>query len=762
MQPARRTPQFCATALITGIVVLLTACGGGDAPNRQPQITGASLQTDEDVVLTQPIAASDSDGDTLTFTKVGDPQHGTLSVAAGGTITYTPTSNYNGPDTFQLQVSDARGGQASAAFTVTVRPVNDPPTIIITLPTATLDEDTLLASRVDGRDADFDPLTYALVQPPAHGTVTLQADGSFVYEPAKDFNGTDTFKASVTDSANAVGTGDVPIIVRPLEDGAIAHDDELRVGAGVQTLDLLANDVDPDGDPMSVTILTQPRGGTVTVSNSNVVTFTPDNAFSGPTTDFTYAVRDPLGFGSSATVKLVAGNFSGVVFVADESVLGTRELFLYDGLRTRKLSAPLATGGSVLKFAFAADAHHLAYVVNYSAFDELFLVDLDQPGSARRIYTGGVNGAFPGMFVALNRDASFAMITDTIQGVTSFRLVRTADGAVLPVTTSSDAVRPSEFGGFNPVTEEFYFRGTVRNLATQFDNFSTLFAGTTSAPALVQIGPTYPLDPTGAGAGMNIRVSPDGKRVVHASVTFFPFTGDLLVNNRETHTETYVYRKFGNNEFSAPLEYDVSRDGALACLRINTGTSSSSGPGQIWYANTTMPGSATVLTPLADTNFGCRWGADGKTIVYFSAPTPGRQELYVANIDHPGVVQRLREPLTGTEEFDYFDLAQKTNTAVVGVRPSGSVIPDYYRVNLDSPGQSTTFALGTFLTGSTTLTLDPWGGTLIYTKTDTPLGGPGSIGQLRLMSSRIPEYDILISRPDTVAGVGQFAFVPAP
>ena len=98
----------------------------------------------------------------------------------------------------------------------------------------------------------------------------------------------------------------------------------------------------------------------------------------------------------------------------------------------------------------------------------------------------------------------------------------------------------------------------------------------------------------------------------------------------------------------------------------------------------------------------------------------------------------------------------------MGVRPSGSVIPDYYRVNLDSPGQSTTFALGTFLTGSTTLTLDPWGGTLIYTKTDTPLGGPGSIGQLRLMSSRIPEYDILISRPDTVAGVGQFAFVPAP
>ena len=252
------------------------------------------------------------------------------------------------------------------------------------------------------------------------------------------------------------------------------------------------------------------------------------------------------------------------------------------------------------------------------------------------------------------------------------------------------------------------------------------------------------------------------KTLRETSTTFSPFTGDVLLNNRVTNTETYAYRKFGANEFSAPLEYDVTADGMLVCLRINTGTSSSTGPGQIWYADATMTGSATVLTPIAETNFGCRWAADGKTIVYFSAPTPGRQELYLVNITQPGVVRLLREPLTGTEEFDYFDVAQKTNTAVVGVRPSGSVIPDYYRVSLDAPGQSVKFATGTFLTGSTKLMLDPWGGTLIYAKTNTAHGGPGSIGQLRLKSSRIPEYDIPVSRADGTAGVGQYSFVPAP
>ena len=48
-------------------------------------------------------------------------------------------------------------------------------------------------------DADGDPLTATLVSGPANGTLTLNADGSFVYTPNANFNGTDTFTYSVSD-----------------------------------------------------------------------------------------------------------------------------------------------------------------------------------------------------------------------------------------------------------------------------------------------------------------------------------------------------------------------------------------------------------------------------------------------------------------------------------------------------------------------------------------------------------------------------------
>ena len=81
---------------------------------------------------------------------------------------------------------------------------------------ATTDEDTAVSGNVLGNDTDVDAgttLTATLGASPAHGTVTLAADGSFTYTPNADFNGTDSFTYTASDGAAASNVATVTITV---------------------------------------------------------------------------------------------------------------------------------------------------------------------------------------------------------------------------------------------------------------------------------------------------------------------------------------------------------------------------------------------------------------------------------------------------------------------------------------------------------------------------------------------------------------------
>ena len=64
---------------------------------------------------------------------------GTVTINGDGTLSYTPTANFNGTDTFSYTISDGNGGTATATVTVTVTPVNDAPVAVAD--TATVAED---------------------------------------------------------------------------------------------------------------------------------------------------------------------------------------------------------------------------------------------------------------------------------------------------------------------------------------------------------------------------------------------------------------------------------------------------------------------------------------------------------------------------------------------------------------------------------------------------------------------------------------------
>src|SRR5439155_554494 len=139
---------------------------------------------------------SDVDGDALTAVLVSGPAHGTLTLNANGSFTYSPAANYNGSDRFTYKANDGQALSNLATVSLTVTPVNDAP--VASNDAYTTPETPPLPAAPPGvlgndPDVDGDALPAALVSGPAHGTLTLNANGSFTYSPAANYNGSDSF-----------------------------------------------------------------------------------------------------------------------------------------------------------------------------------------------------------------------------------------------------------------------------------------------------------------------------------------------------------------------------------------------------------------------------------------------------------------------------------------------------------------------------------------------------------------------------------------
>ena len=120
------------------------------------------------------LSATDADvTDTLTWTLAPAPlaAHGTPGVSGTGAspvVTYTPTANYSGSDSFGVQVSDGHGGTDTITVNVTIQAINDPPVLAgIEVPALSYTENavaTTISSTISVSDLDNTTLTGATVQ----------------------------------------------------------------------------------------------------------------------------------------------------------------------------------------------------------------------------------------------------------------------------------------------------------------------------------------------------------------------------------------------------------------------------------------------------------------------------------------------------------------------------------------------------------------------------------------------------------------------
>jgi VCBS repeat-containing protein len=174
----------------------------------RPWAVSDTYSTDEDTALSVAapgVLGNDSvvDGNALTAVLVSGPASGTLTLDAEGSFTYTPNPNFNGSDSFTYKANDGTTNSNVATVTITVNAVNAPVAVNDAYSTAQNTTLNVAAPEVLGNDSDVDSqsLTAALVSGPAHGALTLNANGSFSYTPAASYSGLDSFTYKANDGA---------------------------------------------------------------------------------------------------------------------------------------------------------------------------------------------------------------------------------------------------------------------------------------------------------------------------------------------------------------------------------------------------------------------------------------------------------------------------------------------------------------------------------------------------------------------------------
>src|SRR4051812_17577130 len=153
-------------------------------------------------------------------------------------------------------------------------------------------------------DPDRDTLTVATLAHPGHGIASINLDGTVHYVPALNFAGQDAFDYTVADGNGGSDTGRVSVVVTPVNDPPVATNDTVSTTRDTPlTIDVLANDTDPDGDSVTTVAVAQPTSGTASILPDGSIRYTPPSGYSGPDS-FDYTISDGHGQESTATVSI--------------------------------------------------------------------------------------------------------------------------------------------------------------------------------------------------------------------------------------------------------------------------------------------------------------------------------------------------------------------------------------------------------------------------------------------------------------------------
>ena len=247
----------------------------------------------------------DLDGDEIIVTIVQPASNGSVVINLDYTITYTPNNGFAGNDSFIYTISDGNGGEDIGTAFITVE---------ATAPIAVDDSASVATGGIvnipvlnNDSDPNNDVLSVINTTNPANGTVAIQGDGTINYQSFAPFTGTDTFTYTISDNNGGTDTATVTVTVTAnsqTNQPPVAVNDGASTNPNIPvTVNVLSNDFDPDGNPLTVTGVSVPTNGTAVNNNDGTITYTPNNGFVG-NDSFTYTISDNNGGTATATVNI--------------------------------------------------------------------------------------------------------------------------------------------------------------------------------------------------------------------------------------------------------------------------------------------------------------------------------------------------------------------------------------------------------------------------------------------------------------------------
>ena len=362
--------------------------------NDEPTITIAStLTTDEDNNQSLSFTYSDTDGDTVSASVTSQATDGLASVS-GTTVSYVPDANFNGSDSFTLTLTDNAGYTTTQTISVTVNSVNDEPTITIAN-TLTTDEDNNQNLTFTFNDVDGDTVSATVTTQASDGVASVSGT-TVSYVPDANFNGSDSFTLTLTDSAGYTTTQAITVTVNSVNDEPIITIASTLTTDEDNNQSLIFTFSDVDGDTVSATVTTQASDGAASVSGTTV-SYVPDANFNG-NDSFTLTLTDSAGYTTTQAITVTVNSVNDEPTITIASTLITDEdnnqslMFTYSDVDGDTVSATVTSQASHGAAIVIGTTVSYAPDANFNGNDSFTLTLTDSAGyTTTQVITVTVN-----------------------------------------------------------------------------------------------------------------------------------------------------------------------------------------------------------------------------------------------------------------------------------------------------------------------------------------------------------------------------------
>ncbi|MDG2385298.1 MAG: Ig-like domain-containing protein [Pirellulaceae bacterium] len=250
---------------------------------------------------------TDPESNSLSAVLVSPTKHGALTLNPDGSFTYAPVSNFFGEDSFTYTANDSQVSN-TATVTINVSNVYDPAIAVAdsykAVPAESLIIDASIGLLANDENADQTDLSVQLSQNVGSGSLSLNADGSFIYDP-QGFAGTTSFRYQVNDGTNTSAEAEVTLIVNTpptAQDDSFALTEDVSFNATTSS-GVSANDSDADGDTWVVRLVDGTSQGELVLNEDGSFNYTP-NPDSFGSDSFQYILFDGEDESNVATVNL--------------------------------------------------------------------------------------------------------------------------------------------------------------------------------------------------------------------------------------------------------------------------------------------------------------------------------------------------------------------------------------------------------------------------------------------------------------------------